>query len=72
MDPNEKFSVALTMAQWNALIQMIWKSATCEFGMPLIEAIRPQLEAKPQMMERDVKPIRKVSNNNVSLTSEDD
>lgn len=64
MDPNEKFSVALTMNQWNALIQLVWKSATCELGMPLIEAIRPQLEAKPQ--------IKRASTNHVALAPEED
>lgn len=67
MDPNEKFSVALTMTQWNALIQMIWKSATCEFGMPLIEAIRPQLESKSEL-----KPMKKASTNHVALALEED
>lgn len=67
MDPNEKFSVALTMTQWNALIQMIWKSATCEFGMPLIEAIRPQLEAQPEQPK-----MKRASTNHVALAPEED
>jgi hypothetical protein len=45
-DMNEQVTVRLPRGAWNQLIAIIWKSATCEVGYPLIEALRPQLEQK--------------------------
>lgn len=65
MDPNEKVEVSLTRNQWNMIMQIVWKSATCEIGMPLVEALRPQLEGPI--------PIKKkTSNNSVSLVPHED
>lgn len=66
MDPNEKVEITLTRNQWNMIMQIVWKSATCEIGMPLVEALRPQLEGPP------IKQIKKTSNNSVSLVPHED
>ena len=45
---NEQITITLPRGAWNQIIALIWKSATCEIGNPLLEAIRPQLEPEPQ------------------------
>ena len=45
---NEQVSVSLPRGAWNAIIGIIWKSATCEVGNPLLEAIRSQLQQLEQ------------------------
>lgn len=41
---NEQVSVRLPRGAWNTIVSIIWKSATCEVGNPLLEALRSQLQ----------------------------
>lgn len=68
MDVNDKIDVTLTRGQWSIIIQILWSKATCDVGMPLIEAIRPQLEGN---MGQQVANIRKSGANNRILTPDD-
>jgi len=44
IDPNERVTVTLPRAAWQQIVQIIWQSATCQVGNPLLEALKPQLE----------------------------
>ena len=43
-DMSEQIKVTLPKGAWNQIVAIIWKSATCEVGYPIVEALRAQLE----------------------------
>lgn len=59
IDPNEKVSVTLTRQQWQIITQAIWNGTVLPtgIGMPLINAIQPQLEGNTE-----VQNVRKTGN----------
>lgn len=50
MDPQEPVSVSLPRGAWNVILQHLWKYATCEVGVPLVETIRAQVDKHETMV----------------------
>lgn len=63
MDINDKVAITLTRGQWTAILQLIWQKATCEAGMPLINAMQPQLEGNTE--------IKKAGNSRILSPADD-